>query len=81
MFRDWKNVYASNVRIRVWIPVLKRACVEYREMKQTRHSFATYHLFLGKNPLHIAKAVGHSNAEMVIKVYSKYIDNAVGIDD
>ncbi|MBW1764929.1 MAG: DUF3596 domain-containing protein [Deltaproteobacteria bacterium] len=71
----------SNVRIRVWISALKRAKVEYREMKQTRHSFATYHLSRGKNPLHIAKVMGHRNAEMVIKVYSKYIDNAVGIDD
>jgi integrase len=72
---------ASNVRIRVWIPTLKRAGVEYREMRQTRHSFATYHLSQGKNPLHIAKVMGHRNAEMVIKVYSKYIDDAVGIDD
>jgi len=72
---------ASNVRIRVWIPTLERAGVEYREMKQTRHSFATYHLSQGKNPLQIAKVMGHRNAEMVIKVYSKYIDDAVGIDD
>ena len=72
---------ASNVRIRVWIPALERAGVEYREMKQTRHSFATYHLSQGKNPLHIANVMGHRNAEMVIKVYSKYVDDAVGIDD
>jgi integrase len=72
---------ASNVRIRVWIPALEKAGVEYREMKQTRHSFATYHLSQGKNPLHIAKVMGHRNAEMVIKVYSKYVDDAVGIDD
>jgi len=25
--------------------------------------------------------MGHRNAEMVIKVYSKYIDDAVSIDD
>jgi hypothetical protein len=35
----------------------------------------------GKNPLQIAKVMGHRNAEMVIKVYSRYIDGAVGIDD
>lgn len=72
---------ASNVRIRVWIPTLERAGVEYRNMKQTRHSFATYHLSRGKNPLQIAKVMGHRNAEMVIKVYSKYIENAVGLGD
>jgi integrase len=72
---------ASNVRIRIWIPALERAAVQYREMKQTRHSFATYHLSRMKNPLKIAKVMGHRNAEMVIKVYSKYIDDAVGLDD
>jgi len=72
---------ASNVRIRIWIPALERAAVQYREMKQTRHSFATYHLSRMKNPLQIAKVMGHRNAEMVIKVYSKYIDDAVGLDD
>ena len=76
-----KMFEVSNVRIRVWIPALERAGLEYREMKQTRHSFATYHLSRGKNPLQIAKVLGHRNAEMVIKVYSKYIDDAVGIDD
>jgi integrase len=72
---------ASNVRIRIWIPALKNAGVKYREMRQTRHSFATYHLSKGKNPLQIAKVMGHRNAEMVIKVYSRYIDDAVGLDD
>ena len=72
---------SSNVRKNVWIPALKSAGVKYREMKQTRHSFATYHMSKGKNPLQIAKVMGHRNAEMVIKVYSRYIDGAVGIDD
>lgn len=72
---------SSNVRKNVWIPALKSAGVEYREMKQTRHSFATYHMSRGKNPLQIAKVMGHRNAEMVIKVYSRYIDDEKGIGD
>jgi integrase len=72
---------ASNVRTKVWIPTLERAGVGYRNMKETRHSFATYHLSRGKNPLQIAKVMGHRNAEMVIKVYSKYIESAVGLGD
>jgi len=71
----------SNVRSKIWIPVLKRAKVSYREMRQTRHSFATYHLSNGKNPLQIAKVMGHRNAEMIINVYAKYIEDAAGIDD
>ena len=72
---------SSNVRKNVWIPALKSAGVKYREMKQTRHSFATYPMPRGKNPLHISKVMGHRNAEMVIKVYSRYIDDERGIDD
>ena len=34
--------------IGVWIPTLERAGVEIRDMKQTRNSFATYHLSRGK---------------------------------
>lgn len=45
-------------------------------MKQTRHSFATVALSCGENPLWIAKVMGHRNTEMIIKVYSKYIENA-----
>ena len=72
---------SSNVRIRVWIPALKRAKVRYRAMRQTRHSFATYHLARGKNPLQIAKFMGHRDAEMILKVYAKFIGDAAGIDD
>jgi integrase len=50
-------------------------------MKQTRHSFGTYHLSKGTNPLKIAKVMGHRDAEMVLKVYGKYIDDGVAIDD
>ena len=32
-------------------------------------------------PVPSTTKAGHRNAEMVIKVYSKYIDDAVGIDD
>ncbi|MDL1976889.1 MAG: hypothetical protein LWX52_02115 [Deltaproteobacteria bacterium] len=60
---------------------MKRAGLTYREMKQTRHSFATVALSCGESPLWIAKVMGHRNTEMVIKVYSKYIENAAGFSD
>ena len=45
-------------------------------MKQTRHSFATNALSYGENPLWIAKVMGHRNADMIIKVYGKFIEDA-----
>lgn len=69
-------VSRSNLRGRVWIPALKSAGLEIRDMKQTRHSFATVALSCGESPLWIAKVMGHKNTEMIIKVYGKYIENA-----
>ena len=71
----------NNLRDRVWTPALKKAGLPYREMKQTRHSFATIALGCGENPLWIAKVMGHRNTEMIIKVYGKYIEQARGSQD
>ena len=72
---EGKPVNSSNLRSRVWVPALNKAGLKVREMKQTRHSFATAALSCGENPLWIAKVMGHRNTEMVIKVYSKYVED------
>jgi len=78
---EGQSVRLSKVRRRVWIPALKRAGLEIREMKQTRHTFATIALSCGESPLWIAKTMGYRNAEMVIKVYSRYLENINGTED
>lgn len=78
---EGKPVHLSNVRRRAWIPALRRAGLPIRKMKQTRHTFATVALSCGENPLWIAKVMGHRNAEMIIKVYSRYIENIRGTED
>jgi integrase len=71
-----QQVNPNNLRQRVWLPALQKAGIRIREMKQTRHSFATVALSCGENPLWIANVMGHRNTEMIIKVYSRYIENA-----
>ena len=71
----------SNLRNYIWTPSLKKAKVRVREMKPTRHSFATNALSFRESPLWIAKVLGHCNSEMVIKVYSKFIEDAKGARD
>jgi len=71
-----QQVNSSNLRRRVWMPALEKAGLTVREMKQTRHSFATVALSCGENPLWAAKVMGHRNTEMIIKVYGKYVENA-----
>jgi integrase len=74
-------VNLSNLRNRVWVPAMEKAGLEYREMKQTRHSFATVALSSMENPLWIAQVMGHRNTEMIIKVYGKYVERAIGAQD
>jgi hypothetical protein len=59
----------------VWTPSLKKANVRAREMEQTRHSFATNALSYLEHPLWIVKVMGHCDADMVINVYSKFIED------
>jgi len=75
------KVHRDNLRGRVWDPALDKAGVSYRQMRQTRHSFATTALSLGENPLWIAKVMGHSTTRMVIEVYAKYTENLNGFAD
>jgi integrase len=71
-----KRIDPNHLRRRVWMPILEKAEILYREMKQTRHSFATQALSCGENPLWIAKVMGHRDTDMIIRVYGKYIENA-----
>jgi len=74
-------VDTSHLRKRVWKPALKKAGLDYRQMKQTRHSFATNALSCGENPLWIARVLGHRDTDMIIRVYGKYIENFNGTQD
>jgi len=76
-----ERIDSPNLRKQIWIPALKKAGVPYREMKQTRHSFATNALSCMENPLWIARVMGHRDTNMIIKVYSKYIKDATGSMD
>jgi hypothetical protein len=75
---EGQRVHPQNLGRRVWFPVLKKAKILFREMKQTRHSFATMALSYGENPLWVASTMGHRDTDMVIKVYSKFVRNASG---
>ncbi len=74
-------VDTSYLRRRAWKSALKKAGLDYREMKQTRHSFATNALSCGENPLWIARVMGHRDTDMIIRVYGKYIENFNGTQD
>jgi integrase len=55
----------------------RRACAEgnvrYRYPYQLRHTFASWALSSGENPLWVAKQMGHKDVSMVLRVYGRYI--------
>ena len=65
----------SNFRNRVWNPLLLQLGYERRTPYHTRHTAASLWLAAGESPEWIARQLGHSNTEMLFRVYSRYVPN------
>ena len=65
----------SNFRNRVWNPLLRHLGYEMRTPYHTRHTAASLWLAAGESPEWIARQLGHSNTEMLFRVYSRYAPN------
>jgi integrase len=70
-----KPLKHDNVTKRVWYPLLKFVGLEKRNPYQLRHTAATLWLGAGENVEWIANQMGHSNTEMLFRVYSRYVPN------
>jgi integrase len=58
---------------RIWYPALKRAAIRERKPYQTRHTFASCALSAGEQIGWVARQLGHTNTEMVIRHYYRWI--------
>ena len=65
----------SHLRDSIWYPTLTKSGLRRRVMYQTRHTFASNALAGGESPAWVAKMLGHATAEMLFKVYHRYIPN------
>ncbi|NRB78712.1 MAG: site-specific integrase [Saccharospirillaceae bacterium] len=75
------NAISSNaVNEKIWKPTLKCLNFPERRVYQTRHTAATLWLASGENPEWIARQLGHSNTQMLFRIYSRYIPNALRTD-
>jgi integrase len=65
-----------------WYGLLRKCGIEYRDLKNTRHTFAVEALKSGKfTPQEIANVLGHANLRMLIQHYAKWIKgSAVQVD-
>ncbi|MES1928837.1 phage integrase [Salinisphaera dokdonensis CL-ES53] len=70
-----KPLSHSNVRNRIWQPLLEELGFEKRPPYQTRHTAATLWLAAGENPEWIARQMGHTSTEMLFDIYARYVPN------
>ncbi len=65
----------KNITNRVWYPLLRHLNLEKRRPYHCRHTAATLWLASGENPEWIARQMGHTNTEMLFRVYSRFVPN------
>lgn len=58
-----------------WKRISKLAGIRARDARQTRHTYATMLLMAGAKPAFVARQLGHTSAQMLFKVYAKWIDS------
>ncbi|MGN8200536.1 Arm DNA-binding domain-containing protein [Salinisphaera sp. RV14] len=73
--RDGTPLDTTNVTQRVWYPLLRYLELAPRRPYHCRHTAATLWLAAGENPEWIARQMGHTNTEMLFRVYSRYVPN------
>lgn len=69
--RPWAT--DAQVRKTLWLPLMERAGIPYRNPYQLRHTFASTLLTAGANPWYVAQQLGHEDVEMVFRTYGKFI--------
>jgi integrase len=57
----------------VWTAALAAAGVRYRFPRQLRHTFASWMLGGGENPLWVSQQLGHKNPAITLAVYARFI--------
>lgn len=63
----------SQLRKTLWVPLLKRTGIRYRNPYQCRHTYASTLLTAGANPFWLITQMGHADVEMIFKIYGKWI--------
>lgn len=66
--------YADGLRKYVWKPTLEKLKITYRYPYQCRHTYASMMLSEGRNPMWVARQMGHSDWGMIRKVYGRWIN-------
>lgn len=60
---------------KIWYPTLEKADLRRRRAYETRHTAAVLHISAHENPLYISHMLGHSDSQLLFKVYASYVAN------
>lgn len=63
----------AQIRKTLWMPLMARSALTYRNPYQVRHTFASALLTSGANPWYVAQQLGHEDVEIVFRTYGKFI--------
>ncbi|MGE4296180.1 MAG: tyrosine-type recombinase/integrase [Campylobacterales bacterium] len=63
----------NNIIVRQWRPLLKRLGLEYRELYQTRHTFASLMIAGGTDVVTVARLLGHKTTRMTLERYARFV--------
>ena len=71
---ETRTAWASDKVFRkVWTAAVAAAEVRYRFPRQLRHTFASWALGAGENPLWVSRVMGHTDPAFTMRVYSRYL--------
>jgi len=56
-----------------WKPTLKKLGIEYRNLYQMRHTFASMMIGNGEDILWVSNMLGHKDSSTTLQVYSRYV--------
>jgi hypothetical protein len=72
----------SNVRQRIWVPLLERAKVRHRDMYSLRWTFVSLARASGEAAFNVSRVIGHARSTIVDMVYAHTVDSALaGVSD
>ena len=81
VFVDKKGQPVDDHMDRVWARALRNSSIRHRKSYNLRHSFVTECIFQGLALPYIAKIIGHSTVDTLVRLYPGWLSDATAINN
>jgi integrase len=68
VFKSW-----TNIRKKLWKPLLEQCGLKYRVLYSTRHTYASIMLSQSEEPMWVSAMLGHKDLSITLSVYAQYL--------